>query len=237
MWSGVLSSMVSSWTAAWVASWFGVDAYRLLHELPDAATAGPVWLAWTAPFVGATLGAYLVNPSAVTKCALRPLASDQSSFYRRIPAPLYVTAAFIIGYCQCLTYQAGAVGCMSGLGRLGGPCLLQKAFPCGSPFLVGHACLPCQDAHTATWHPPLLLSPSLQGMWQEAITGWLGGSRDPLLLTDAASIEAGVRQSMGSLVATPALPAFLLAPAAGVLTGCLEGAYYFLAVSLRETQM
>lgn len=87
--------------------------------------------------------------------------------------------------------------------------------------------------------PPLFVSlpRRLQGMWQEALTGWLGGSRDPLLLTDAASIEAGVRQSMGSLVATPALPAFLLAPAAAALTGCLEAAYYYAAMSLRETQM
>lgn len=83
---------------------------------------------------------------------------------------------------------------------------------------------------TAAPAPPLL-----QGLWQELLTGWLGGSRDPLLLTDPSAIESGMRASMGSLVGSPVLPAFLLLPAAAVLTGVVEGGNYYLAMALRDT--
>lgn len=66
-----------------------------------------------------------------------------------------------------------------------------------------------------------------QGLWQDVFTGWLGGSRDALLLTDPAALEDGVRASMGTLVGAPLLPAFLVAPSASLLVGLLEGGYFW----------
>lgn len=66
----------------------------------------------------------------------------------------------------------------------------------------------------------------MQGLWLEAFTGLLGGSRDPLQFTDPAALEEGVRAAMGSLAVTPHLPAFLLAPVAALLVGALEGSWF-----------
>ena len=83
--------------------------------------------------------------------------------------------------------------------------------------------------------PPLPCLPAcLQGLWQDVFSGWLGGSRDAALLTDPVALEDSLRSSMGTLVASPRLPAFLVAPSAAALTGLLEGAYFWVAISLRD---
>ncbi|KAI3428302.1 hypothetical protein D9Q98_006681 [Chlorella vulgaris] len=73
-----------------------------------------------------------------------------------------------------------------------------------------------------------------QGLWQDVFINWMGGSRDPLLLTDPAQLEDSVRLSMGTLVGSPRLPAFLVAPAAALLTGLLEAGFFWTAMQARS---
>lgn len=57
--TAVTSSVISAWLTAWVGSWWGVNAYHLL-QLPEewgsVQAALPSWVAWTVPYLGATLG-------------------------------------------------------------------------------------------------------------------------------------------------------------------------------------
>lgn len=76
--------------------------------------------------------------------------------------------------------------------------------------------------------------PRAQGLWQDAFTGYLGGSRDPFLLTDPGAVADGVRASMGTLVGAPLLPAFLVTPGAAVLTGALEAGFYYTCLTLQN---
>ena len=62
----------------------------------------------------------------------------------------------------------------------------------------------------------------------------MGGSRDPLALVDPAALDLSLQASMGSLVGAAVLPAFLLAPAAAVLTGVVEAGYFAAAHTIRS---
>lgn len=69
LWTTACTSLFGAWVAAWAGTFWGVDAYRLMHEVPGQAAA-PEWLAWTVPYVAGTLGAYLLKPTSVTKVRL-----------------------------------------------------------------------------------------------------------------------------------------------------------------------
>lgn len=59
--AAAVTCLGTSWVLAWAATWWGVDAYRLAHDLPGASAAMG-WAMWTAPYVGATLLAYPLAP-------------------------------------------------------------------------------------------------------------------------------------------------------------------------------
>ncbi|PRW56837.1 Pentapeptide repeat family [Chlorella sorokiniana] len=180
--TAVTSSVISAWLVGWIGSWWGVNAYHLL-QLPEewgsVQAALPAWVAWTAPYLGATLGAYYVAPN-LFKTAVRPITSDQQRFFQRIPLAGCAGAALAVAFCQCLIYQ---------------------------------------------------------GLWQEAFSGWLGGSRDPFEIIDADLMADSLQSSMGTLVGSPKLPFFLVVPGAAVMTGLLEAGYYWSAMALRNTQV
>lgn len=180
--TAVTSSVISAWLTAWVGSWWGVNAYHLL-QLPEewgsVQAALPSWVAWTVPYLGATLGAYYVAPN-LFKTAARPITSDQQRFFQQIPLAGCAGAALAIAFCQCLVYQ---------------------------------------------------------GLWQEAFSGWLGGSRDPFEIIDPELMADSLQSSMGTLVGSPKLPFFLVVPGAAVLTGLLEAGYYWGAMALRNSPM
>lgn len=79
--------------------------------------------------------------------------------------------------------------------------------------------------------PPPPLTP--QGLWQDVFTSWLGGVRDPLLVSDPDALLRPDQPMLGTL-AGGLLPAFIVAPSAAVLTGALEGYWQYFCLSLRD---
>jgi hypothetical protein len=163
------------------------------------------------------------------------VATDQQHFYRKIPGLGLAAAAIIVAYCQCLVYQVCVPLRVRALGLAVHQHLLVSI--CWSASARSTS-LVAQSGTT-----PLTLAPAplfaclparVQGLWQDVFSGWLGGSRDAALLTDPVALEDSLRSSMGTLVASPRLPAFLVAPSAAALTGLLEGAYFWVAISLRD---
>jgi hypothetical protein len=223
MCSCLCTFFAAAWALAWGGTWWGVDAYRLLHEAPDASLA-PAWLAWTAPYVAGTAAAYALSPALLSKNVLRVVSSDQTDFFQAVPVWSIAGASFVAAFCQCLVWQVSVMscGCFASLAAL-------AASGCGArcSWLMD----PRSGVHQAAY-PPLFL-PASQGLWQDVLTSWLGGSRDPLALTDSSALEAGVRSAMGTLVGAPRLPAFLAAPGAALTLGLMEGAWHYTALSTR----
>lgn len=106
-------------------------------------------------------------------------------------------------------------------------------------------CLLCISTHggdaLASWPgralTPAIAAPSTapppQGLWQDVFTSWLGGVRDPLLISDPDALLRPDQPLLGTL-AGGLLPAFFVAPSAAVLTGALEGYWQFFCLSLRD---
>lgn len=139
--------------------------------------------------------------------------------FQGVPAWTLTAVALIVGYCQVLTWQV----------RIAGLSVPSARRAWNSDRLCAVSNPPCLLAPASDVHPchasPCACPPE-QGLWQEAAVGWLGGSRDPLALLDPAALDLSVQQSMGSLVGVTQLPAFLIAPAAAVLTGVLEASFF-----------
>lgn len=167
-------------------------------------------------------GAYLVNPAAVAKVPLIAITSDQRNFYTQIPLWALAAAALGLAYSDCLVYQVGGTSSENNWRN--------------------HARATCEDRlparQLACWlTSPLLPAclPTLQGLWLDTFSGWMGGSRDPFSLVDADLLADGVRASMGTLVGAPRLPAFLVVPGAALLAGLLQGAIFYGAQALRAS--
>ncbi|KAL4427841.1 hypothetical protein ABPG75_001930 [Micractinium tetrahymenae] len=104
LWVCITSCLLSGWLAGTAGSWAGYDAYRLLHEAPSPGAAAS-WLAWTAPFVLGTVVTQNLAPTVFQKSMLRPLANDQSTFFRKMSLPPILGSCAVVAFCQCLVYQ------------------------------------------------------------------------------------------------------------------------------------
>ena len=123
-WGSALDALASSWLLLWVGSWFGVDGAAQLAPPAEPLRAAAGCLAWTAPYVGATLAAHAVAAPLMRQPVRHSAAASEAATGGRRPAAGAAALLGAVAYSQVAVWQG--LWLQAALALLGAPSFAQR---------------------------------------------------------------------------------------------------------------